>query len=202
MQKERLVAFSDGVFAIIITIMVLELKVPHGAQLTDLQPLAPTFFSYIVSYINVGIYWNNHHHMLHVSRVVSGAVMWANLYLLFMLSLIPFSTAWLGQSQFAAIPMAFYGVNLFLSALGYVFLQQAIIGTEKQGSLLAKAIGSDFKGKLSLAIYLFAIIISLSFRWVAFGLIILVAIIWLIPDKRIERTVQTHSKNQQKGDGD
>ncbi|MFN8287541.1 MAG: TMEM175 family protein [Chitinophagales bacterium] len=188
MKKGRLEAFSDGVIAIIITIMVLEIKVPHGTEFSDLFGLVPIFLSYVLSFIYLGIYWNNHHHMMHTVNRVTGDVLWANLHLLFWLSLVPFATGWVGENHFAAAPMALYGVVLLMSAMAYYILQLRIIKNDGgPQSILAKAIGSDLKGKGSLVIYIAAITACWFSVWIAGALYILVAFIWLIPDKRIER---------------
>jgi len=191
MVKTRLEAFSDGVLAVIITIMVLELKVPHGSDWQALQPLLPVFLSYVLSFVYIGIYWNNHHHMLHTLKRVNGKIMWANLYLLFWLSLVPFVTGWMGENHFAALPTALYGVVLFMAALAYLVLQKCIIlvdgGTE---SLLAKAVEHDRKGKVSQLLYAIAIPLAFWNQWLADGLYSLVAIIWLVPDRRIERILE------------
>jgi uncharacterized membrane protein len=189
MGKGRLEAFSDGVIAIIITIMVLELKVPHGAELEDLTPLLPVALSYVLSFVYTGIYWNNHHHMLHATRTVSGGVLWANLHLLFWLSLVPFVTGWMGENHFAALPTALYGVVLLMAAIAYWILQRRIIAAEGDASLLGKAVGRDLKGKLSPLIYLVAIVSAFWSSGVAGGLYVLVAVIWLVPDRRIEKTL-------------
>jgi uncharacterized membrane protein len=185
--KTRLEAFSDGVLAIVITIMVLELKVPHGNTLDALAPLVPVFFSYALSFVYIGIYWNNHHHMLHATRHISGGVMWANLHLLFWLSLLPFVTGWAGENHFAALPMAMYGVVLLMAAIAYFILQQVIIRHEGADSLLRKAVGRDLKGKLSPLLYLIAIAAVLVSPWISAALYVLVALMWLVPDRRIER---------------
>jgi uncharacterized membrane protein len=185
--KNRLEAFSDGVLAIVITIMVLELKVPHGNTLDALAPLVPVFFSYALSFLYVGIYWNNHHHMLHATRHIGGGVMWANLHLLFWLSLLPFVTGWAGENHFAALPMAMYGLVLLMAAIAYWILQQQIIRHEGADSLLRKAVGRDLKGKLSPLIYLIAIAAVLVSPWISAALYVLVALLWLVPDRRIER---------------
>jgi uncharacterized membrane protein len=187
MGKSRLEAFSDGVIAIIITIMVLELKVPHGASIEALAPLIPVFFSYVLSFIYLGIYWNNHHHMLHACQKVTGPVLWANLHLLFWLSLVPFATGWMGENHFAALPSALYGVVLLMAAIAYWILQQLIIASQGRDSLLKKAVGSDWKGKASPAIYLIAIAAAFWSQWIAQGLYVLVALVWLVPDRRIEK---------------
>jgi uncharacterized membrane protein len=186
MNSNRLEAFSDGVLAIIITIMVLEIKVPHGTDLASLTPVLPVFLSYILSFIYVGIYWNNHHHMMHAVEKVSGGILWANLHLLFWLSLIPFVTGWVGENHFAELPMALYGVVLLMAAIAYFILQNRILALQGKDSLLAKALGKDIKGKASPIIYIVAIIASFYSPWTAGALYILVALIWLIPDKRIE----------------
>jgi len=187
MNKNRLEAFSDGVIAIIITIMVLEMKVPHGATLSDLDPILPVFLSYVLSYVNVGIYWSNHHHMLHAVRHVTGAVLWANLLLLFWLSLMPFTTGWMGENHFAPLPTALYGVVLFMTANSYVVLQRAIIRADGPDSPLARAVGADRKGLLSRLAYSIAIPLAFVRPWIADALYVLVAMIWFIPDRRIER---------------
>ena len=186
MGKGRLEAFSDGVLAIVITIMVLELRAPHGADLTDLRPLLPAFLSYLLSFLYLGIYWNNHHHMLHATQRVSGPVLWANLHLLFWLSLVPFATAWMGENHFAPAPTAFYGVPLLMAALAYWILQRAILATQGRDSLLAAAIGSDLKGKLSPLLYAIAIPSAFLHPAVAGGIYVGVALMWLVPDRRIE----------------
>ena len=190
MNKSRLEAFSDGVIAIIITIMVLEMKVPHGESLESLRPLVPIFLSYVLSFVYVGIYWNNHHHMLQASRKVSGQVLWANLHLLFWLSLFPFATGWMGENHFAPMPSALYGVVLLMAAIAYLVLQQRIIAAEGPTSVLKAAVGGDWKGKLSPVVYLIAIASTFWVRWIAQALYILIALVWLIPDRRIERALQ------------
>jgi uncharacterized membrane protein len=189
MPKGRLEAFSDGVIAIIITIMVLELKVPHGADLHAITPLWPVFLSYVLSFVIVGIYWNNHHHMLHVTRRVTGAILWANLHLLFWLSLVPFVTAWSGENPFAATPTALYGVVLVMAALAYLILQRQILRAEGPGSVLAAALGRDVKGKVSPLLYASAIGAAFLHPGIADALYVLVALMWLIPDRRIERAM-------------
>ena len=186
MNKNRLEAFSDGVLAIIITIMVLELKVPHGTELGDLLPLIPIFLSYVLSFIYVGIYWNNHHHMLHASKTISGSVMLANLNLLFWLSLIPFTSGWMGENHFAAMPTALYGVILLMSGLSYLLLQSALLRTNPKDSLLAKAVGCDKKGKLSAVLYAAAVVVAFNYAWLSLAIYALVALLWIIPDRRIE----------------
>jgi uncharacterized membrane protein len=189
MGKGRLEAFSDGVFAIIITIMVLELKVPHEPTLAALVELAPVFLSYVLSFIFVGIYWNNHHHMLHLTRSINGRVLWANLHLLFWLSLIPFVTAWMGENHFATAPMALYGVIMDLSGFAYYILSRALIAHLGHDSELAVAVGNDRKGIISLVIYTAGIILSFVNPYIGFGLYVLVAMLWFIPDRRIENLV-------------
>jgi uncharacterized membrane protein len=189
MGKGRLEAFSDGVLAIIITIMVLELKAPHGTDLPALQPLIPVFLSYVLSFVYIGIYWNNHHHMLHATQRVSGAVLWANMHLLFWLSLFPFATAWMGENHFAPMATAAYGAVLLMAAIAYFILQHAIILANGRQSLLATAIGADFKGKLSPLLYLASIPLAFVHTGLANGLFVLVALIWLVPDRRIERAL-------------
>ena len=189
MGKARLEAFSDGVLAIIITIMVLELKVPHGANLAALAPLVPVFLSYVLSFIYVGIYWSNHHHLIHAVRHVNGRILWANLHLLFWLSLIPFATGWMGENHFAAWPVALYGVVLLFAAIAYFILAHVLISHHGRDSTLAKALGKDFKGKVSVVFYAVAIPIAFVSSWLACGLYVTVAIMWLIPDRRIEHTL-------------
>ena len=189
MNKSRLEAFSDGVLAIIITIMVLELKVPHGTDFAVLKPLLPVLLSYVLSFVYVGIYWNNHHHMFHSTKQVSGGILWANLHLLFWLSLLPFTTGWMGENRFEATPTAVYGVVLLMAAVAYYILQHTIIAHQGAGSILAAAIGRDWKGKLSLALYAVAIPLAFAKPWLADSLYILVALLWLIPDRRIERVL-------------
>jgi len=187
MGKGRLEAFSDGVIAVIITIMVLEMKVPHGEDPTALLPLIPVFVSYLLSYVYVGIYWNNHHHMLHAVKTVNGPILWANLHLLFWLSLIPFVTGWMGENHFAEIPVATYGAVLLMSAIAYYVLSRCLIAHDGRQSMLGSAVREDFKGKISVVIYVAAIALSFVNRWLALGLYALVAIMWFIPDRRIER---------------
>jgi len=189
MSKGRLEAFSDGVIAIIITIMVLELHVPHGAELEALQPLLPKLLAYALSFVYVGIYWNNHHHMLQVSSTVNGTVLWANLHLLFWLSLIPFATAWTGEHYLEALPTAVYGVILLLAAIAYWILVHTIIASEGPHSRVRAAVGSDAKGKISILIYAVAIPLAYVRPWIADGMYLSVALMWLIPDRRIERTL-------------
>ena len=191
MTTGRLEAFSDGVIAIIITIMVLEMKVPHGDALKDLRPLLPVFLSYVLSFLYVGIYWNNHHHMLHTCTAVTGAMLWANLHLLFWLSLFPFTTGWMGENHFTAAPTALYGLVLLMAAIAYLLLQEAIIRAQGQESILKKAVGRDWKGKLSPLLYVLAIIAALRFAWLAQAILAIAALIWLIPDRRIEKRLAT-----------
>ncbi|MRT15520.1 DUF1211 domain-containing protein [Vitellibacter sp. q18] len=186
MKRNRLEAFSDGVLAIIITIMVLEMEVPHESTVEALTEMLPVFLSYVLSFIYVGIYWNNHHHMMHLVTKVNGGILWANLHLLFWLSLIPFATGWIGENQFAELPMALYGVVLLMAAIAYFILQKSILAIQGKDSLLAKALGGDFKGKVSPICYLLAIVASFYYPWIAGALYVLVALMWLIPDKRIE----------------
>jgi uncharacterized membrane protein len=197
MNRTRLEAFSDGVLAIIITIMVLEIKVPHGNDFEALKPLIPVLVSYLLSFIYIGIYWNNHHHLMHTVKSVTGGMLWANLHLLFWLSLVPFTTGWIGENHFDPIPMAVYGFVLLMAAVAFYVLQTLIVRSQGEHSLLAKAIGSDLKGKMSLFIYLLAIGSNFASQWISGSLYILVALIWLIPDKRIEiilRSENDHSK--------
>jgi uncharacterized membrane protein len=189
MGRGRLEAFSDGVLAIIITIMVLELKVPHGADLAALRPLIPVFLSYVLSFIFIGIYWSNHHHLLHAVQHVNGRVLWANLHLLFWLSLTPFVTGWMGENHFAAWPVALYGADLLFAAIAYFILTRVLISYHGRDSALAKALGKDFKGKVSVVFYAAAIPLAFVNSWMACGLYVLVAIMWLIPDRRIERAL-------------
>lgn len=189
MGKNRLEAFSDGVIAIIITIMVLEMKIPHGDKLETLVPLAPVFVSYVLSFVYVGIYWNNHHHMLHACTQVTGGILWANLHLLFWLSLFPFVTGWMGENHFAPVPSALYGGVLLAAAVAYWILQQSIIASQGPGSPLKAAVGGDWKGKLSPVLYVCAIVSTIFWSWVAQVLYIAVALIWLIPDRRIEKSI-------------
>jgi uncharacterized membrane protein len=187
MGKGRLEAFSDGVIAIIITIMVLELKVPHDASWAALTHLGPVFLSYVLSFIYVGIYWNNHHHMMHAAKSVNGAILWANLFLLFWLSLVPFVTAWMGENHFAQLPVICYGVVLIMSSISYAIFARLLVKHHGENSLLARAVGGDTKGKISTGIYAAAIIVSFIHSWIAFGMYGIVALMWLIPDRRIER---------------
>jgi len=196
MGKGRLEAFSDGVIAIIITIMVLELKVPHGDTLQALLPLLPVLLSYVLSFVYLGIYWNNHHHMLHASHVVSGSVLWANLHLLFWLSLIPFTTGWLGENHLTTMPAAAYGFVLLMAAIAYWLLEQRIIAAQGADSLLQNAIGSDWKGKLSPLLYLVGIVLAFLSPLLSIAMYVLVAALWFIPDRRIERMRERRSGAQ------
>jgi uncharacterized membrane protein len=190
METNRLEAFSDGVLAIIITIMVLELKVPQSAELAALASVIPVFSSYVLSFIYVGIYWNNHHHLFHTTRRVSAGILWSNLHLLFWLSLFPFATAWMGANHVAPVPTAVYGVVLLLAGVAYYILQSAIVRHEGRNSLLASALGRDWKGKLSPLIYLAAVPLAFVRPWIANGLYAFVALLWLVPDRRIERALR------------
>jgi len=189
MGKTRFEASSDGVIAIIITIMVLEMKVPHGDSIETLVPLISVFLSYVLSFVHLGIYWNNHHHMLHTCHKVNGGIMWANLHLLFWLSLIPFTTGWMGENHFSPAPSAIYGIVLFMSSIAYWILQQQIIASQGADSLLKKAVAGDWKGKISPILYVIAIYFAFWSQWVSIGLYILVALIWLIPDQRVENVL-------------
>ena len=189
MGKGRLEAFSDGVMAIIITIMVLEIKVPHGDTLNDLRPLLPVVLSYILSFVYVGIYWNNHHHMLHATTTVTGAMLWANLHLLFWLSLFPFATGWMGENHFTALPTALYGAVLLMAGIAYYVLERTIIRAQGPDSILQKAVGRDWKGKLSPVLYVVAIIATLLSPVISQTIFVVVALTWLIPDRRIENVL-------------
>jgi uncharacterized membrane protein len=191
MTKTRLEAFSDAVIAIIMTIMVLELRVPHGADWAVLQPLIPVFLTYLLSFVYLGIYWNNHHHMLHATDRVNGSVLWANLHLLFWLSLIPFVTGWMGENHFAPLPTALYGVVLLLAAISYTILQTTIIRAQGPHGKLKMAVGTDRKGKISMLLYAAAIPLAFYNQWISDGLYVAVALIWLVPDRRIERVLTT-----------
>ena len=186
MTKGRLEAFSDAVIAILITIMVLELKIPHGADLESIRPLLPVFLTYVLSFIYLGIYWNNHHHMFHATDRINGKILWANMNLLFWLSLIPFTTGWMGENHFAPLPTSAYGVVLLLAALSYTILQTLIISHQGEHSKLEEAVGKDSKGKLSMLLYIVAIPLAFVNQWISDGLYILVALMWLVPDRRIE----------------
>jgi uncharacterized membrane protein len=189
MTTTRLEAFSDGVVAILITIMVLELRPPHEATLEGLRPLIPVLMSYLLSFVFLGIYWTNHHHLIHAAEHVNGRVLWANLHLLFWLSLIPFATAWMGENHFSQWPVALYGTILFLAAIAYTILVRCLLTLHGPNSLLANALGADFKGKISLVVYVVAIPLSLVRPWIACAFYILVAVMWLVPDQRIERKI-------------
>ena len=186
MGKTRLEAFSDGVIAIIITIMVLELKVQHSTDFQSLTPLLPVFLSYVLSFVHIGIYWNNHHLMVHTVKQVTAGILWANLHLLFWLSLLPFATGWMGENHFAALPTALYGFVLLMAGLAYFILQKCIIASQGAGSILAKAIGRDIKGKFTVMLYITAMLSAIFLPWVAVFIYSFVALIWLVPDKRIE----------------
>jgi TMEM175 potassium channel family protein len=188
-NKERILAFSDGVMAIIITIMVLELKIPHGDRFADLKPLIPILISYILSFVHIGIYWNNHHHMMYAVKKVNGAILWANLHLLFWLSLLPFVTGWMGENYFTTIPVALYGLDLFMSSIAYFILSRSLLKYEGKSSVLAVAVGNDFKGKISSILYIAAIAIAFVNAWISLGIYALVAMIWVVPDKRIEKVI-------------
>ena len=190
MTTARMEAFSDGVIAIIITVMVLEMRAPRGTDLTALRPLIPVFLSYLLSFVFLGIYWSNHHHLLQVAEHVNGSVLWANLHLLFWLSLTPFVTNWMGENQFAAWPVASYGVVMLCAAIAYFILVRTLLSLHGLESVLATALGSDFKGKISILIYLVAIPLAFVRSWLACALYVFVAIMWLVPDRRIERTVR------------
>jgi uncharacterized membrane protein len=193
MGRQRLEAFSDAVIAIILTIMVLELKVPHGTDLAALRPLAPVFVSYVLSFVYLGIYWNNHHHLLHAVQHVTGSTLWANLHLLFWLSLIPFVTAWMGENQFAAMPVALYGIALFMCAIAYSILVRRLLASHPRDSAIARAIGRDFKGWISLAAYAVAILLAFAVPLASCLIYTAVAVMWLVPDRRIERALnETH----------
>lgn len=190
MTKGRLEAFSDGVLAIIITIMVLELKVPHGATMEALRPLVPKFLSYVLSFVYLAIYWNNHHHLMQAVKHVDGRVLWANMHLLFWLSLVPFVTGWMGENHFAAEPVALYGVALFMCAIAYWILVRTLLARHGADSALAAAIGNDFKGRVSIGLYVVGIVGALFASWVAALMYVVVAVIWLVPDRRIEKTLE------------
>lgn len=189
MGKGRLEAFSDGVIAILITIMVLELRLPHGQTIESLRPLVPILLSYLLSFVYLGIYWNNHHHMLHAAGQVTGAILWANLHLLFWLSLVPFVTAWMGSNPLAPVPCALYGAVILMAAIAYFVLQQVIIASQGPDSLLKKAVGRDWKGKVSPVLYAVAIPAAFASAWISLGLYVTVALIWLVPDRRIENVL-------------
>jgi uncharacterized membrane protein len=189
MGKDRMTAFTDGVVAIIITIMVLELKLPHGVEARDLLPVLPPLLIYLLSFVYVAIFWNNHHHMLHLARSVNGAILWANMHLLFWLSLTPFATAWIGENHLSALPVALYGGLMFMTAIAYTILTSVLVRHEGPGSALAHAMGSDLKGKLSLVIYIVGACLAFVQPLVSIGLYVLVSMIWFIPDRRVERTL-------------
>lgn len=194
MGKTRLEAFSDGVLAIIITIMVLELKVPHGDNISALMPLIPSFLSYVLSFIYVGIYWNNHHHLIHSAKYVSGSVLWSNLNLLFWLSLFPFATGWMGENHFASMPSAVYGFVLLMASIAYFILQESIITTDGPNSILKTALGHDWKGKISPILYITAIVFSFYNQYISQAIYTLVAFMWLVPDRRIEKVISNKEK--------
>lgn len=189
MRTNRMEAFFDGVLAIIITIMVLEMKVPHGESIDVLTPLIPVLLSYVLSFVYLGIYWNNHHHMMHTSHIATGSMLWANLHLLFWLSLIPFTTGWMGENHFSAWPAAAYGVVLLMAAIAYLILQQRIIASQGRDSVLRRAIGNDWKGKLSPLLYLLAIAMAFLRPWLSVAIYVIAALIWVVPDRRIERVL-------------
>ena len=195
MGKARLEAFSDGVIAIIITIMVLEMKVPHGDSLLSLKPLLPVFISYILSFINIGIYWNNHHHMMHIVHRVNGTVLWANIHLLFWLSLIPFVTGWMGENHFTTWPVALYGIVLFMAGVAYYILARYLVRLHGADSPIALAFGKDSKGLISIIIYASGILVCFINSWLAFAMYVLVAGIWFIPDKRVEKKLEQAAHN-------
>lgn len=191
MNKTRLEAFSDGVFAILITILVLELKIPHGDDLESLRPLLPVFLTYILSFVYLGIYWNNHHHMLQATKHVNGKILWANLHLLFWLSLVPFTTGWMGENHFATLPTAVYGMVLLCAAISYTILQAFILQRHKgESDELAAAIGSDIKGKISIFLYVVAVVAAFLNQWISDALYVIVAAVWFVPDRRIEKRLE------------
>ncbi|TMH27870.1 MAG: DUF1211 domain-containing protein [Betaproteobacteria bacterium] len=192
MTKGRLEAFSDGVIAVIITIMVLELKVPHGAEAAALAPLAATFLTYVLSFVFTAIYWNNHHHLLHAVHHVTGGTLWANMHLLFWLSLVPFVTGWMDENHFAPVTVAAYGLVLLCAGIAYFILTRVLLATHGQDSLLAKALGSDFKGKISVVLYLAAVVLAFVQPWISLAIYVLVALMWLVPDRRFERLLAEH----------
>ena len=201
MTKGRLEAFTDGVIAILITILVLELRAPHGADLSALAPLAPTVISYVLSFVYLAIYWNNHHHLMHAVRHVDGRVLWANVHLLFWLSLVPFTTAWMGDNHFAPVPVSLYGAVLFMAAISFTILVRALIARHGPGSTLARAVGADRKGWVSLAMYGAAVPLAFVSRWISLATYVTVAIIWLVPDTRIERILIDESTSPKHADG-
>ena len=192
MTKGRLEAFSDGVIAVIITIMVLELKVPHGADVAALTPLAGTFLTYVLSFVITAIYWNNHHHLFHAVQHVTGGTLWANMHLLFWLSLVPFVTGWMDENHFAPITVAAYGLVLLCAGIAYFILTRVLLATHGHDSLLAKALGSDFKGKVSLVLYLAAVVLAFVQTWISLAIYVLVELMWLVPDRRFERLLAEH----------
>ena len=194
MGKGRLEAFSDGVMAIIITIMVLEMKVPEGDKLADLQPLIPVFMSYILSFVMVAIYWNNHHHLMHATHKINGSAMWANSHLLFWLSLLPFASGWMGENHFSSIPTALFGVDLFMAGVAYYILAKCLVKLHGEDSTLGRAVGNDTKGKISVVVYAAGIALAYFNGWISLVLYALVAIIWFIPDQRIERKLEEETK--------
>ncbi len=196
MGKGRLEAFSDGVLAIVITIMVLEMKVPHGGDIATLKPLAPVLLSYVLSFFYVGIYWNNHHHMLHAVHAVNGRILWANLHLLFWLSLVPFVTGWMGENNFAALPVALYGAVLLMAGCAYYILSRALIAHHGKASMLAAAVGRDLKGKISVVIYAGAIPLAFVNPWIAFALYVAVGLLWVVPDRRVEKALAKHAAGE------
>jgi uncharacterized membrane protein len=194
MGKGRLEAFSDGVLAIVITIMVLELKIPHGTDFTALKPLLPVFISYVLSFLYIGIYWNNHHHMLHAAHKVTGGILWNNMHLLFWLSLVPFVTGWMGENNFASLPVALYGFVLLMAGVAYYFLAHCLAGVHGKDSTIAQAIGRDKKGIASVVLYAIGIPLCFVNPWIGFGIYAVVACIWFIPDQRIEHRLTDHEK--------
>jgi uncharacterized membrane protein len=199
MSKTRLEAFSDAVIAIVITIMVLEMKVPHGTDWSALRPLVPVFFSYVMSFVYLGIYWNNHHHMLHAADRVSGRVLWANLHLLFWLSLVPFTTGWMGENVFAPLPTAVYGVVLLMAAVAYAALELTLMAQREGNARLREAVGIDFKGRVSIVLYVVAVAAAFYRPWIAVALYVLVAVMWFIPDSRIESRITRQTGPEQAG---
>ena len=200
MTKGRLEAFTDGVIAILITILVLEFHAPHGADLDALKPLVPTALSYVMSFVFIAIYWNNHHHLMHASRHVDGRVLWANVHLLFWLSLVPFATAWMGDNHFATLPVALYGAILFMAAVAFTILVRALIARHGPSSALARAVGADRKGRISLLLYGLAVPLAFVHRGIALGIYVFVAVIWLVPDSRIERVLTEGNQSPQHAD--
>ena len=196
MNKTRLEAFSDGVIAILITIMVLELRIPEGADWNAVRPELPVFVTYVLSFVILGIYWNNHHHLIHAADRITGTVLWANLHLLFWLSLVPAATAWMGSTRFASVPTALYGVPLLMAALAWLILQRTIIAADGRASVLAEALGKDWKGKFSFVLYIAAIVVAMLWPWVAWGIYAVVAMLWIVPDRRIERALVSHARSE------